>query len=197
MLPKKLTPQDIHEHLMMLTAKMPMKTIEINGKPYLERYYAGTFQDNKDLWLHRFLTGDSERHLHSHPFEFAGVMLQGKYVEDRICRITKDKLTTTHTPAAGQKQLVARLSEVIEFINSPVRAMRPFSAALLNATNQHNIVEVFDWHRIVSAEPDTWTALVVSHDRLPYWYFIDDSGRIDCVEASTRDWWKSHGVRNV
>ena len=32
-----------HEHMMALTANMPMKCIEINGEPYLERYFAQPF----------------------------------------------------------------------------------------------------------------------------------------------------------
>lgn len=51
-----------HEHMMALTASMPMKCIEINGEPYLERYFAHMLADGTQVWYHRFLRNDSERH---------------------------------------------------------------------------------------------------------------------------------------
>ena len=70
-----------HELLMILTAHMPCKTIEVNGLPYLERYYVNTDTDGVQHWLHRFLRSDSERHLHSHPWSATSVILTGWYRE--------------------------------------------------------------------------------------------------------------------
>lgn len=70
----------IHKILMRITRNRPMKTIDING-PYLERYYMGTVR-GRQLWLHRFLRADRERHLHSHPWIATSVMLTGWYLEE-------------------------------------------------------------------------------------------------------------------
>lgn len=72
--------------LMRLTRKRPMKTIEING-PYLERYYMGTVF-GRQLWLHRFLSSDGERHLHNHPWNATSIVLAGGYLEELVgdCR---------------------------------------------------------------------------------------------------------------
>jgi len=94
----------VNELLMRLTAAMPMKQINLDKflneshqlgstkvtetvcvqTPYLQRYFAGTFRDGSDLWLHRFLSADGDRHLHSHPFEFESIILHGGYTEEFI-----------------------------------------------------------------------------------------------------------------
>jgi len=74
---------DMHDLLMLLTANYPMKTIEILGEPYLERYHVKTDEDGTQHWLHRFLRNDSERHQHSHPWEARSKILCGSYLEDR------------------------------------------------------------------------------------------------------------------
>lgn len=71
-----------HEQLMLITATMPMKTIEVGGLPYLERYYIGTHPNGTQEWLHRFLRADSERHLHSHPWDADSTILCGSYFEE-------------------------------------------------------------------------------------------------------------------
>lgn len=71
----------MHKLLMRITAKRPCKTIEINEKPYLERYYMGGLFGYQ-VWLHRFLTADSERHLHNHPWVAFSFMLAGWYKEE-------------------------------------------------------------------------------------------------------------------
>lgn len=70
-----------HEFLMQITADMPCKTIEVNGKPYLSRYFAGKSVTGGQWWLHRFHSADGERHLHSHPWSGTSVILCGGYVE--------------------------------------------------------------------------------------------------------------------
>jgi hypothetical protein len=73
----------MHDLLMKLSASMPLKTICINGEPYLERYYVDTDPDGTQHWLHRFLRNDSERHLHSHPWKATSRILAGCYKEER------------------------------------------------------------------------------------------------------------------
>lgn len=65
---------------MKFTANKPMRLIEINGDPYLERYHIASLFGFK-IWLHRFIRNDSERHLHNHPWHALSVILTGGYRE--------------------------------------------------------------------------------------------------------------------
>jgi len=57
----------IRRALERITRNRPMKTIVVTDAPYLKRFYmGGAF--GYQIWLHRFLRADSERHLHSHPW---------------------------------------------------------------------------------------------------------------------------------
>lgn len=84
-----------HEHLMLITRTMPMKTIQVNGEDYLERYYVGQ-KNGVQEWLHRFLRADSERHLHSHPWDADSTILCGWYQEEWIAANGKRVLTEWH-----------------------------------------------------------------------------------------------------
>ena len=160
--------------LKQLSSGMPCKTIPINGKPYLNRYYAGTFADGRDLWLHEFLTSDSERHVHSHPFIFRSIVLSGQYIEER--------------EIAGMMAMVTRKAadmsdlEIITMIKSV--SMLPSQYAILHGTR----TTVFDWHRIADVIPGTWTAMIVEPERLPFWYFRDGD-ELTAVKSSPREWW--------
>ena len=70
-----------HDMLMEITKRMPMKTILVNGQSYLERYFSSYTEDGGQWWYHRFLRSDSERHLHSHPWEGRSMVLSGWYTE--------------------------------------------------------------------------------------------------------------------
>jgi len=74
-----------HARYMEMTEGKPCRVIEINGEPYLERYYMGEVQaaggEKCQHWLHRFLRNDSERHLHTHSWEATSSVLCGWYVE--------------------------------------------------------------------------------------------------------------------
>lgn len=69
------------DHLLRITASMPMRTIQVGGADYLQRYYASTTEDGGQWWYHRFLRADSERHLHTHPWHGTAMLLRGRYVE--------------------------------------------------------------------------------------------------------------------
>ena len=165
-----------HDTLMALTAAMPMKQIDIDGKPYLQRYFAGTFANDHDLWLHRFLSCDGERHLHCHPFEARTIILTGGYTEE-----TPEGMFERYAEPAGLGLIERRLQRGLSMWPAPLEWGRP--------------ITVFDWHRIASVRPDTWTAFIVGPQRLPAWYFRDDDGDLDVRLASPRDWWKNHGPR--
>lgn len=67
--------------LAALSHTLPVKVIEIDGTPYLERYFVGEQPDGTQHWLHHFLTADTDRHLHSHPWDATSTVLAGFYTE--------------------------------------------------------------------------------------------------------------------
>ena len=71
-----------HEAMMALTADMPMKEIVINGEAYLQRHFAETRINGTQVWYHRFLRNDAERHLHNHPWKASSIILCGSYTEE-------------------------------------------------------------------------------------------------------------------
>ena len=163
--------------LMSHTALMPMRQVNLPRGAYLQRYFAGSFND-KDVWIHRFLSNDSEQHLHNHGFEFKTIMLRGRYVEEYRSQEdgkTHSRITTAvHTPMSMTWWLTHLPS--LEY-----------------AHGRH--IDVFDWHRIVEADPETWTALIVPRKRIPMWFFKDDNGKLEGVNSSPADWWKYYKVR--
>ena len=203
-----------NQYLLNLTANMPMKQINIDtfedvaggefglpteiirlktgSAPYLQRYYAGTTRDNKDIWLHRFLSSDSERHLHQHPFNCTSIMIAGCYHEEKICRHTKDHQVEITTP---ERPDFDKLSRAVGLLGHGIFDARPVSANFLQVSPQHKSIGVFDWHRITYADPETWTLLIVDPDRLPFWFFAEDGGQFKQEEASPRDWWNKFKPR--
>ena len=77
----------IHRLLYRLTAKLPCRLINIDNKPYLERYYLGKLL-GVTFYLHRFVSADCERHLHNHPWGWGrALVLTGSYTEERVTDI--------------------------------------------------------------------------------------------------------------
>jgi len=204
----------MNELLLRLTANMPMKQINLerpvplslteaeklfgedgyrgNGtmtayKPYLQRYYAGTFRDDVDLWLHRFLSNDGDRHLHSHPFNFTTIMLNGGYTEEFIKRDgSQDFRITLPDPESG-------LPELLEEMLKSIGSLRSYT--FNEYANHGRSIDVFDWHRIAAVNDETWTAVLVNKSRLPKWFFKDERGDLTDVKSSDRNWWKDYKVR--
>lgn len=140
-----------HEHLVLITHALPMRTIEVRGEPYLERYFLSEAPDGTQLWLHRFLRNDSERHLHTHPWSAQSFLLCGWYEEEL---------------EGGERQL-RNLADGAPLDITPGRL-----------------------HRVAAVEPNTWTLMVVSPERLPHWHFVDEGGVCQFVETSPRHWFK-------
>jgi hypothetical protein len=213
--------QITHEKMLELTAKMPLKQISIPDsvsmldqldmpegaqnivfdgfafqfeKPYLHRYYAGTFRDNKDLWLHNIRTSDSGRHLHGHPFDFWTMMLNGNYTE-QYRRGPDGEIVTRITAPCANRTLDAEIEQFLQRLASPIVDARPISSTMLALAGEHRAVDVYDWHRITHAAPDTWTAVIVDHNRLALWPFMDDEGNLEIVKSSPRDWHHKYNVR--
>lgn len=74
----------LNRFLFRNTSKLPCRLIEVGNKPYLERYYLGQLL-GVTFYLHRFVSSDSERHTHNHPWKYGGaVILSGGYTEERF-----------------------------------------------------------------------------------------------------------------
>lgn len=67
---------------------IPSKTIYQNGEPYLIRYYIYPRNPRSDLderpsiKIHKILKSDDDDFLHDHPWDFASLILKGKYYEE-------------------------------------------------------------------------------------------------------------------
>lgn len=73
--------------LLWLTRNRPIRYIDIDGNDYLERCYIGQLF-GWTFYLHRFVSADSERRLHNHPWRRSfGLVLSGGYVEERLDRL--------------------------------------------------------------------------------------------------------------
>lgn len=70
--------------LELLKLTMPCKTIAINNKPYLNRFFISQDDKGTQEWLHEYVCADSEPHLHSHPWKAISTVLSGGYIEERI-----------------------------------------------------------------------------------------------------------------
>lgn len=115
--------------LYRLTAKLPCRLIELDSGPYLERYYLGQMF-GVTFYLHRFVSSDSEEHLHNHPWRYgAALILSGGYTEERAFDICP------HVAGSG-------------CLTQKVRR------------GWYNRVDGNTIHRIMDALPGTWTLFV-------------------------------------
>lgn len=74
----------INKTLFNLTTGMPIRIINIDDKPYLERYYVGSLF-GATAYLHRFVGSDGDREVHDHPWRWAfAIVLCGLYFEERL-----------------------------------------------------------------------------------------------------------------
>lgn len=78
----------INKLLFAITARLPARLINVNGAPYLERYYVGQMC-GATIYLHRFVSADRERHLHNHPWVWGrALVLSGSYGEEVVTDLT-------------------------------------------------------------------------------------------------------------
>lgn len=154
-----------------LVRRRPMRLIEINGEPYLERYYMGTVL-GRQLWLHRFVRDDSERHVHDHPWTALSLILTGGYTEQVATLVTMGRAPARTTLAMRQHD---RRAPGI------------------------NLIGAQRLHRITSVQPDTWTLMIVGPRHGKGWFFYSQSP--DGVRArqpfssTPDDWWRTAGTR--
>jgi len=171
-----------NEDLLEITKSMPMRQIDVNGSPYLQRYFAGTSADDYDIFIHRFLSADGDEHLHSHPRDSYSFVVHGEYLEN---------INGANRKRIGRGWLTK--NQILEMINN-LQSFSHDGMFILTGSGfvfspEH--LTPFDYHRIVSVEPETWSLFVVGPQILPYWYFKEANGDIVPVKSSPRDWWKS------
>ena len=73
--------------LFKLSGRLPCRLIHVDGRPYLERYFVGTWL-GVTVYLHRFIRGDGDRHAHNHPFNARALVLCGGYIEQVVSDIS-------------------------------------------------------------------------------------------------------------
>ena len=93
---------NLHPVLMWLTRRLRIRYININGQPYLERYWLGTYF-GRTFYLHRFVSCDSERCLHDHPWNARAFVISGWYKEQRLKYLCSKRgiISNIHTRKAG------------------------------------------------------------------------------------------------
>lgn len=155
--------------LFELTGGLPMRSIFVGGKPYMERYFLADERGGsrpRVNYLHRFVGFDGDRHLHNHPWPFAeAVIISGGYSELRL--------------KAGQ-----RLREVER------RELR---------AGDHNLIEADDLHQIVTIEPETWTWFSHADWNRGWGFINTsdpDSPAIPIIQDDAprthKDWWRTY-----
>lgn len=112
--------------LFRFSGRLPCRIIQVREAPYLERYYLGRLF-GATFYLHRFVSPDSEEHLHNHPWGWgASLILCGNYLEERLVDIC---------PAVPGSGGLTR------------KVRRRFFNPVMGNT----------FHRIGAAKPGTWT----------------------------------------
>lgn len=80
----------INKMLFAISGHMPMKFIRLDGANYIERYFVGE-RNGAVVYLHRYTGGDSERHVHNHPWRWGfSFILRGGYTEQRMIDVCPD-----------------------------------------------------------------------------------------------------------
>lgn len=116
--------------LLRLSARMPVREIRLDGRPYIERHWVGHCC-GLTFYLHRYLGADGDREVHDHPWRFAlGIPLSGGYLEERM-----DGLDL-NCPGGFRVRLVL---------------VRPW---------RWNLITGGTFHRIMYVLPRTWTLFV-------------------------------------
>lgn len=165
----------INKLLYKLTSRLPCRIIKLDsGRPYLERYYLGCLR-GVTFYLHRFVSSDSERHVHNHPWSRGGsLILSGGYIEERCIDIS---------PTVEGSGCVTQFAKRRWF----------------------NRVDGNTFHRIHEAEPGTWTLFfhgsrATINGQLKGWGFLerlfDNSVVFTVGVSSPSNWWETAPTGN-
>lgn len=158
----------MNRFLYRLSARLPCRLIKLDDGPYLERYYLGQLF-GVIFYLHRFVSSDSERHLHNHPWGWGrALVLSGRYLEEVVLDLC---------PAAGAAGCITAIRKI----------------------RWWNKVDGSHFHRISNARPGTWTLFFhnervrVESGQLKRWGFLARSGNATVFTpfdtSDTSRWW--------
>jgi hypothetical protein len=67
----------------------------------------------------------------------------------------------------------------------------------LHVAGDSNYITRGKVHRIIEAEPNTWTHIKIYSGRATHWYFIDDKGNKTNVKSSPEDWYLDCKPRGI
>ena len=153
--------------LFKAVANRPMRVIEVGGKPYLERYFIGTWLGRK-IWLHRFVSEDAERTVHNHPWTALSVILTGGYSEEVARRAL--------APSNDKRHYRFVLNYSYHDLIAP----------------SINLITAKHMHRIVSVMPNTWTLMLVGKRHGRGWSFFtaDSHGVCEAQQPATDANWQ-------
>lgn len=144
-----------------LSGFLPVRLINIDDKPYFERYHICTLF-GVTFYLHRFLSATGDTHTHNHPYEScAALILVGGYTE---ARVISDPYDTR--------------ADVIE-------ELEHFGAGQINRIGRH------DFHRLQRTEPETWTLFMRTERHREGWVIVERIGDrvVHVKQPSTSDLW--------
>jgi len=173
----------IEKLLYKIAGNLPMRLIKINNKPYLERHYIGKFL-GISFYLHRFISDDSERHLHNHPWAHSlAIVLAGGYTEERmhyldVKRGPVNKLISRYwrpinyiSGAAFHRITNPKPETWTLFMHSKVRQNWGFIEHIGDATDLHRSVTLFHQPLNVDENRD-WASKVapasLNSERTPF-----------------------------
>lgn len=182
----------INKVLLRQTQNLPCKIIEINGAPYLERYFLGHNANGFQLWLHHFLTADGERHHHSHPWFAISQILCGGYCEETLKMFSQQEFPEfLNNLERYQTGHFAHCTEAkIHDGTVKIKRQRWYFCG------HTNLISPGTLHRITEVKPNTWTSLTVTKERAESWFFIDDNGNRQTMAASPSEWWQNCKTRD-
>ncbi len=168
--------QNLRAAFLAMAKTLPCRTIIVNDKPYLRRYYLGPMPCGSQKWLHEFLSSDPEPHLHSHPWTAVSRVITGGYTEELYM--------PDYTDGVGHLQNVT-------FLTPQKNGIKNNTFDKSYTAGDENILYPDKIHRIKSVEPGTLTLLIVAPERTPYWEFYNPDGTRERVKTSPVDWHKT------
>lgn len=73
----------IDKFLYWWSGRKPIRFIQRDDSPYMERYYIGR-AFGRTYYLHRFVGADGDKEVHDHPWDSFSIVLKGAYIEERM-----------------------------------------------------------------------------------------------------------------
>ena len=140
------------------------RVVDIDGEPYLLRFYIKRNGWLPGIYLHHFYMGDSDRDLHDHPWKLSGsLILTGGYIEERLMK-------------SGPYNVVAR------------RKLGPGSINIIRGNDFHRVDLVEDraWTIFVSGrKTKDWGFLIhETGEIINHRVYLANKGRIPDSELS-------------